>query len=299
MSLNLSSLQDKIRLSYAIIEEYNNFTDGNLAVVMNYGLRSLCLLHLAKQVNKQIKAVYIDTGIDFPEWLKYIKKKVKHLDVIKPNISYNDLINKYGYTVVSHSISKRVEYYRNSKSPAAYKYLQPSESGFHTDWTFLIDEPFKITNKCCKELILKPMRAYAKKNNLILLNPERKRTKTGYLSNRDKTTNTAYKKYYMNIYPIAFWTLQDSLRYKENKHIKVPDFYREIVNYFKIHCYQYPQNICNKCMLCPVDGWRRYGKTKKTKFDFLKDKRPNIYRDTFVCYDYKQIYDLYRRMDNA
>lgn len=45
MLFNLSSLQDKIRLSYAIIEEYNNFINGNLAVVMNYGLRSLCLLH--------------------------------------------------------------------------------------------------------------------------------------------------------------------------------------------------------------------------------------------------------------
>lgn len=67
------SLEEKIDITKLRIAEFYQHYDGNVYVSFSGGKDSTVLLHIARDVYPDIKGVYVDTGLEFPEVKKHVK----------------------------------------------------------------------------------------------------------------------------------------------------------------------------------------------------------------------------------
>ena len=71
------------------------------------GKDSTVLLHIARQMFPEIKAVFSNTGLEFPETVNFVKT-FDNVDFVKPKMSYMSVIKKYGYPLISKEVSECV-----------------------------------------------------------------------------------------------------------------------------------------------------------------------------------------------
>lgn len=60
-------LADKITMSKVRIAEFYEHYDGNVVVSFSGGKDSTVLLHLTRSIFPDVKGVYCDTGLEYPE----------------------------------------------------------------------------------------------------------------------------------------------------------------------------------------------------------------------------------------
>ena len=94
------------------VSEYG--VDG-VYVSFSGGKDSTVLLHIVREVYPNIKALYIDTGLEYPE-VKQFVKTWDNVDIIRPKMNFKQVIEKYGYPVISKEQSQYIYQYRNAKS---------------------------------------------------------------------------------------------------------------------------------------------------------------------------------------
>ena len=56
----------------------------------------------------EIKAVYVDTGLEYPEIKKFVKT-FENVTILRPKMSFVDVIKKYGYPMISKEVSECVQ----------------------------------------------------------------------------------------------------------------------------------------------------------------------------------------------
>lgn len=126
------------------------------------GKDSNVLLHLVREVNPEVKPVFVDTGIEYKEIIEF-NRLVKDIIIIKPKYSYEQIIKRHGYCVISKEVSFAIQQIRSSKSKLSkIKYLSHPDYKVANKWQFLIKAPFKISANCCYYLKKHPMLIYEK-----------------------------------------------------------------------------------------------------------------------------------------
>ena len=123
-------LERKIRVTQTRIIEWYQRYSGNAAVSFSGGVDSTVLLDLARRCYPDMEAVFVNTTLEFPEIIKFVKS-FDHVTILKPKITYRNVIEKYGYPVISKEISNYVHRMRiNADCMEAYKnkiHLQSAE----------------------------------------------------------------------------------------------------------------------------------------------------------------------------
>ena len=71
------------------------------------GKDSTVLLHIAREIFPDIKAVFVDTGLEFPEIRQFVGH-FENVDWLKPKITFKQVIEKYGYPFISKEVSECV-----------------------------------------------------------------------------------------------------------------------------------------------------------------------------------------------
>lgn len=92
-------------------EHYN----GNVAVSFSGGKDSVVLLDIARNhwmCGYDIKAVFVDTGLEYPEIRKFVKT-FDNVEIIRPKMNFVEVIKKYGYPIISKEISMILYYARS------------------------------------------------------------------------------------------------------------------------------------------------------------------------------------------
>ena len=98
------SLERKIRVTQTRIMEWYMRYDGQVFISFSGGKDSTVLLDLARRVYPDIPAVYVDTGLEYPELRDFVKTK-DNVIWLRPRYPFTQILEKYGYPIISKEIS--------------------------------------------------------------------------------------------------------------------------------------------------------------------------------------------------
>ena len=137
-----------------------------MAVSFSGGKDSTVLLHLVRSLYPDVPAVFINTGLEYPEIVKFVKGTA-NVDMIRPKMRFKDVLDKYGYPVISKAYSKYIREIRTSKSDHLIRLrtgLEGSSFGhLASKWKYMLNAPFKISDKCCDMMKKSPAHSYQRK----------------------------------------------------------------------------------------------------------------------------------------
>ena len=98
-------LSIKIRMTQNRIREWVEYygTSG-VYIAFSGGKDSTVLLHIARELYPQISAVYVDTGLEYPEVREFVKRQ-ENVEIIRPKMNFWQVIAKYGYPMIGKEVA--------------------------------------------------------------------------------------------------------------------------------------------------------------------------------------------------
>lgn len=282
----------------AFIDEYG--IDG-VYVPYSGGKDSTVLLDIVrKEFGDQIPAVFSNTKNEFYsiiEQVEYAKTKYKNIQTVMSEKSIEDVIKEHGYPVVSKKTSRMLRDVKNptGKNEATRNlYL----TGIKQDGTksnhfklankhkYLIDAPFKISEKCCDELKKKPMQQYEKETG--------RKPIIATMAHESSMRESSYLKHGCNNFkkgsstPMGFWLEQDVLKYIVANDIKIASVYGEIVE--EAGSYRLTGEQRTGCVACLL-GMEFERKEEKNRIQRLKEIEPKKYDYVINKLGFKDVLD--------
>ena len=285
------SLERKIQVSQTRILEAYKIYKNMCYVSFSGGKDSSVLADLTARVcevlNCKLVLWFSDTGLEFPEIKKHVKEFPTYLknrygievelivdyprDKSGKRISFRDVVLTEGYPVISKTISRQVHDVKKlGKDCWAYGCFNGRETGVYNmqKWKYLIDAPFKISNKCCQIMKKNPAKRFNKGSRRIpiigTMACESKQRKTEWLHNGCN----AFDKGEPSSQPISFWTENDVLEYLYRFDVPYPSVYGEICidEDSKYYCTGYSRTGCVFCAYgCNLEkGANRFQRLLKT-----------------------------------
>jgi len=101
------SLERKIRVTQTRIIEWYLHYNGKVAVSFSGGVDSTVLLDLARRIYPHLGAVFVNTTMEFPEIISFVKS-FENVTMLRPKTTYTKVIQDYGYPVISKEISNYI-----------------------------------------------------------------------------------------------------------------------------------------------------------------------------------------------
>ena len=102
-------LNIKVNMTVARIKAWvDHFGLDGVYVSFSGGKDSTVLLHIAREIYPDIKAVFVDTGLEYPEIREFVKG-FDNVDWIRPKLTFKQVIEKYGYPFISKEVSECVQ----------------------------------------------------------------------------------------------------------------------------------------------------------------------------------------------
>lgn len=241
------------------------------------------LLDIARKIYPDIKAIYVDTGLEYPE-LKQFVKSFDNIQIIRPEQNFKSIVIEYGYPVISKDVSECVEQAKKSLHTGKYTYRLDRLNGTARDkqgrlslynmpkYKPLLDVDFDVTAQCCTIMKKKPLHKIGKELKPItaqMASESRLRT-TKWLQNG---CNAFHSKNPISN-PMSFWLEQDVLAYIKSFNLPIAKPYGDVI-------------VVDDCKLCTTGcertgclycGFGLHMEKGKTRFQQLNETHPNIYK---------------------
>lgn len=224
-------LEVKIRKTKERIKEWYEHWDGQVYVSFSGGKDSTVLLHIAREVYPNIEAVFVDTGLEYPEIRTFVKG-FDNVIWLRPEMNFRQVIEQHGYPVISKRVSRQIhDVKKHGENCWAWGCFNGREKGFYNmeKWKPLIEAPFKISDQCCNVMKKKPAKEYGKKTG--------KKAIIGTMTGESQQRKATWLKQGCNAFdnknpisnPISFWTEQDILHYVLQNNLQIAACYGEII----------------------------------------------------------------------
>lgn len=294
--LQLYDLNNKIQLSIARIMECYNRYNKKCYVSFSGGKDSTILTWLCAQVCQLFECNLVlwfsDTGLEFPELRKHVRAYAEWLrkefsikveliidtpkDKSGNRILFKDVILNEGYPILSKNISRQIgDVQKLGQNCWAARCFDGRETGMYDmrKWKYVLDAPFKVSNKCCDIMKKRPAHRFAKKSGLVpiigTMACESKQRRTEWLHNGCN----AFDKKSPSSQPMSFWTEQDVLECLAKYEIPYPSVYGEIKQdkNGKWYTTGYSRTGCIFC------GYGCHLEKEPNRFQMLKKTHPKIY----------------------
>jgi 3'-phosphoadenosine 5'-phosphosulfate sulfotransferase (PAPS reductase)/FAD synthetase len=101
LNIKVRMTQNRIR---GWVDEYGE--DG-VYVSFSGGKDSTVLLDIVRKMYPGIVAVFVDTGLEYPEIRDFVKT-FDNVEWLKPKKTFRQVIEEYGYPFISKEVSERV-----------------------------------------------------------------------------------------------------------------------------------------------------------------------------------------------
>ena len=108
-------LERKIQISQARIIEWYQHWDGNVVASFSGGKDSTVLLHLVRSVYPDVKAVFSNTGLEYPEIQRHVRS-FENVDIVVPSMRFDEVISTYGYPLIGKEVAEAIYYARRIRS---------------------------------------------------------------------------------------------------------------------------------------------------------------------------------------
>lgn len=271
-------IERKIQVTQTRIIEWYQKNGGKVYVAFSGGKDSTVLLDLVRRIYPDVPAVFIDTGLEYPELREFVKT-IQNVTWLKPEMNFRKVIEKYGYPLISKDVAEKI--YSARKGGYALKRFD-DDSEYNkkygcrysvSRWTWLKDSNIPISNKCCTEMKKKPSKKYEKEtgNKAIV----------GVMACESRTRKTAWLKNGCNAFdskrpisqPMSFWTEQDVLRYIKEFNIPYASVYGDIKQdeNGKYYTTGYRRTGCVFC------GFGCHLEKEPNRFQRLKQTHPKLW----------------------
>ena len=99
-------LEDKITLTKLRIQEWYEHWGGAVFVSFSGGKDSTVLLKLVRELYPDVKAVYCDTGLEYPEVKEHVKS-FDNVEIIRPKKTFKQVVEEYGWVFHLRQLQKR------------------------------------------------------------------------------------------------------------------------------------------------------------------------------------------------
>ena len=280
------SLERKIQVTQTRILEFGLKFNEQIYVSFSGGKDSTVLLDLVRRVFPDTPAVFIDTGLEYPEIREFVKT-VQNTIWLKPGMNFKKVIEKYGYPLISKEVAKRVYYgkkflnengtvgkwaYASLTQQLKTKDGKKSPYDYH-HYRNLLDAPFAMSNACCDEMKKKTIHAYERKTGrkplIGTMACESRQRKVAWI----KTGCNAFEGSHPKSQPMSFWTEQDVLEYIKRFHLPYASVYGEILQDEKG---KYYTTGCSRtgCIFC---GFGCHLEKEPNRFQRLKQTHPKLW----------------------
>ena len=225
-------LEAKIVMTKSKLREFYEHMHGDLYLSYSGGKDSTVLLDIVKDVYPDIPSVFCDTGLEYPE-VRLLARRKADL-IIRPKMSFKEVIERYGYPFPSKEQASYIWEYRHSDSEGLRNLRwngDPSTRRYRISkrWRYLVYSDFEFSEKCCDVMKKHPFKAYEREHHrkpvLGNMASESLLRQQEYLKNGCNSFSAAREK----CTPLGFWTDQDVLRYLKETGIEYPSCYGEIV----------------------------------------------------------------------
>lgn len=214
------SLDRKIQVTQTrVIEWYQKF-EGKVYISFSGGKDSTVLLDIVRRVYPDMQAVFIDTGLEFPEIRNFVKG-YDNVIWLKPEMNFRKVIETYGYPMISKEIAQKI-YEARRKPDGVYAKRFEEDSEYVTKyggryslvrWKWLRDSDVPISHKCCDVMKKKPAKVYEKQTGnkpiIATMADESSVRKQKWL----KDGCNAFNSVRPVSTPMSFWTEQDVYKY--------------------------------------------------------------------------------------
>ena len=104
-------LERKILITQTRIMEWYKHYKGNVVVSFSGGKDSTVLLHLVRQAFPDVRAVFSNTGLEYPE-IQRFAKAIPNVDTVTPKMRFDEVISTYGYPLISKEVAEAIYYAR-------------------------------------------------------------------------------------------------------------------------------------------------------------------------------------------
>lgn len=84
---------------------------GQVYVGYSGGKDSRVLLHLVRSIYPNVTALFVNTGLEYPE-IQSFARKTENTNIVRPEIFFGDVIKNYGYPLISKEVSEAIYYAR-------------------------------------------------------------------------------------------------------------------------------------------------------------------------------------------
>lgn len=102
-------LRAKVRMTIQRIKGWiDEYGEDGVYVSFSGGKDSTVLLDIVRKEYPSVKAVFFDTGLEYPEIREFVKT-FDNIDWIKPKMNFREVITKYGYPMISKEVSECVQ----------------------------------------------------------------------------------------------------------------------------------------------------------------------------------------------
>ena len=268
------SLAKKIDHSLLVIETFITRTKGMCYVAFSGGKDSSVLLDLVRIIDKSIPAVFVNTGNEWPDIIKFVRHlrddKGYNILEIHPKMKPYQVWQKYGFPLVSKAQAEYIDRWRKNPHYGEIQQERAALRGWSFGkvsdrWKYLIDEPYCTSNECCAILKKKPSKDYAKETGRFpiigTMASESDLRRTEYISRGSCNTFGEKPRDGVRSTPLAIWMDQDIWDYITTRQLEICEVY-------------YRGAKRTGCFGC---GFGCYN-TEDSRFDLLYNLEPRYYR---------------------
>lgn len=311
--LQAQSLDDKVQRTLGLISEWYAHWDNQCYVSFSGGKDSTVLADIAAKwcavAGIPLYLVFIDTGLEYPEikehvrtFAQYLREKYDidvQLTVLRPKMTFAEVITKYGYPVISKEVSECVYEGRRSiekNGDAAFERAKlkrltgdvkvPGSVHDLSRWKELLSVDFMISNMCCSAMKKSPANTYSKESGMVQI--------VGTMAAESQLRTEQWIRHGCNAFdgknpksaPMSFWLEQDVLAYIKTHDIPIASVYGDVVFADNPEQVRMDESFCGErlcttgcdrtgCMFC---GFGAHLEKCEGRFERLKRTHPRLWR---------------------